>query len=238
MDAAERNKRYVLVIDSDDEDLFHTCMLLRRFGHTLMTARSGEKALEFMIVSPPAAIVADPASSGVLFLSRLRQDSRFYDVPLVLLSWWPNAPLEEGAKKGAFSAYLRKPIDVVQLYCAVEAAVVKGPRRNIRIATTQVMVALEDNLAGGYGLAATLSEYGLFFRTFVPRQVGARIPAIVMIKDALIRLEAVVLYAVPFDEGPFQEPGMGMKFVKISRRDRELLAAFIIEELENGMRRS
>ena len=237
MDAVEQNKRYVLVVDSVDEDLFYTCMLIRRFGYSVMTARSGEKALEFMIVSQPAAIVADPASGVVHFLSRLRQDPRFFDVPLVLLSWWPNALLEEGKIKGECFACLRKPIDVVQLYQTVGAAVEKGPRRNIRI-TTQIMVTLEDGLSGGEGLATTLSEYGLFFRTVVPRQVGARIPAIVRIKDALIRLEAEVLYVIPFEEGPFQEPGMGMKFVLISRLDRELIMAFIIEQLENGIRGS
>jgi len=235
VDAVEQEIRYVLVIDSDDEALFQTCMLLRRLGHAIMLARSGEKALEFMLVSPPAAIVADPAAGIVLFLSRIRQDSRFYDVPLILLSWWNNVSLEEVKKIGAFFAYLRKPIDAVQLYCTVEAAVKKGPRRNIRI-ITQVMVTLEDGLAGADGHATTLSEHGLFFRTFAPRQIGARIPAIVRIKDALIRLEAVVLYVIPFDEGLFQEPGMGMKFVNISRSDRDLIAAFIVDELENGIR--
>lgn len=235
MDAVEQNRRYILVVEPEDEDLFQTCMLLKRFGHTVMAARSGEKALEFMIVSPPAAIVADPAAGVSTFLSELRQDPRFYDVPLVLLSWWPNVSQEEGRQKGDFSAYLRKPIEVLPFYNAVEAAVAKGPRRNIRI-MTQVPVTLEDGLDGGEGLASTLSEYGLFFRTFVPRQVGALIPAIVRIKNALIHLEAEVLYVIPFEEGPFQEPGMGMKFVKISRTDRELIADFIIEEFEKGLR--
>jgi len=235
VDAVEQNRRYILVVEPEDEDLFQTCMLLKRFGHTVMAARSGEKALEFMIVSPPAAIVADPAAGVSTFLSELRQDPRFYDVPLVLLSWWPNVSQEEGRQKGDFSAYLRKPIEVLPFYNAVEAAVAKGPRRNIRI-MTQVPVTLEDGLDGGEGLASTLSEYGLFFRTFVPRQVGALIPAIVRIKNALIHLEAEVLYVIPFEEGPFQEPGMGMKFVKISRTDRELIADFIIEEFEKGLR--
>jgi response regulator RpfG family c-di-GMP phosphodiesterase len=235
VDAGELNKRYVLVIDSDNEELFQTCMLLRSFGHAIITARSGEKALEFMIVSPPTAIIADPASGVAQFLSQIRQDPRFYDVPVVLLSWWPNVSLEEGKKNNEFFAYLRKPIDPVQLYYTVEAAVEKGPRRNIRI-TTHVTVTLEDGLDSSDNVATTLSEYGLFLRTLFPRQVGACIPAAIRIKDSLIRLEAVVLYIIPFDEGPFQEPGMGMKFVKISRPDRELIAAFIVEELKKGIR--
>lgn len=235
LDAAEQNKRYILVVDSDDEDLFLACMLLRKFGHAIMTARGGEKALEFMTVSPPAVIVADPASGVDRFLSRIRQDPRFYDIPVVLLSWWPNVSLAEWRKTYEFFADLKKPIDAVQLYCTVEAAVLKGPRQSIRI-TTQIMVTLEDGLAGNNGLATTLSEYGLFFRTPYPRKVGSRISASLRIKDADIRLEAVVLYVIPFEEGPFYEPGMGMKFLTISRPDRDLIAAFILEELEKGIR--
>jgi CheY-like chemotaxis protein len=237
MNNAEQNKQYVLVIDSDDEALFQTCLLLRKFGHAIFAARSGEKALEFMIVSPPAAIVADPSSGVAFFLSRLQQDSRFYDVPIIFLSWWPRAVPKEVKGIGGVFAHLRKPIDVVQLYRTIDAAAEKGPRRNIRI-TTQVMVTLEDGLPGSEGYATTLSEYGLFFRTFAPRQAGARIAVTIRIKNALIRLEAVVLYVIPFDEGLFQEPGMGIKFLTISSSDRELIAAFIIDELEKGIRTS
>ena len=55
------------------------------------------------------------------------------------------------------------------------------------------------------------------------------------IKGRLIKLEAVVLYVTNFGEGPFKEPGMGMKFVKISPEDRKWIATFIHDQLEEGI---
>jgi len=53
----------------------------------------------------------------------------------------------------------------------------------------------------------------------------------------MINIEAVVLYTTTFDEGPFKEPGMGMKFVTISRADRDIIKAFILEWINEGMSR-
>jgi CheY-like chemotaxis protein len=236
VNAPESHKRYVLVVDSNVDDLYYTCMLLRRFGYSIVTSYTAEKAVEFMTVAPPAAIVADADLSGSPLFLRLRQDPRFFDTPLLLLSWWPNAALEDRARKGEFAAYIRKPVSVEEFYANVQTAIEKGPRRNIRIAT-YLPVKLEDGLDGGEGYATVLSEYGMFFRTFMPRSVNARIPTVVTIKDRLLNLEAVVLYVIMLEEGPFKEPGMGMKFVNITRADRELIAAFILEQIEEGIRR-
>jgi hypothetical protein len=55
------------------------------------------------------------------------------------------------------------------------------------------------------------------------------------IKGRLIKLDAIVIYTTNFDEGPFKEPGMGMKFVKISQDDKNWIATSIIEQFEEGI---
>ena len=75
----------------------------------------------------------------------------------------------------------------------------------------------------------------MFFRTLDPQPANTIITAVFEIKGRLIKLDAIVLYTTNFDEGPFKEPGMGMKFVKISREDRNLIAAFILEQVEEGI---
>jgi CheY-like chemotaxis protein len=236
MSAAEMNKRYVLVMDTNVDDRFDTCMLLQRFGHNIFTAHTAEEAIEFMTVSPPSAVVADAGPSGAALLSWIMKDPRFFHVPLILLSSSRNAALENRARKGEFAAFLRKPIKAEVFYRTVQEVIEKGPRRNLRI-TTRLMVKLEDGLGGREGYATVLSEYGMFFRTLDPRPVNARIPLVFEIKGRLIKLDAVVLYVTTFDEGPFKEPGMGLKFVKISRADRNLIAAFILEWIEEGIAR-
>jgi hypothetical protein len=46
-----------------------------------------------------------------------------------------------------------------------------------------------------------------------------------------VRAKAVVLYSSAQGDGPTGEPGMGMKFVDISDRDRGMIRRFIKEQL-------
>jgi CheY-like chemotaxis protein len=235
VNAEEKEKRYILVVDTDTDDRFFTCMLLQRFGYDIFSACSAEKAIEYMTVVPPSTIVSDADRNGPTLLSWLAQDPRFLDTPLILGSWWPHPELEERAAKGEFVACLRKPIDVLVLYRTIQAALEKSPRRNLRI-EAHLRTRLEDGQDGSDGYATIISEYGMFFRSLNPRPVNARIPLAVEIKGRLIKTEAVVLYVLTFGEGPFSEPGMGMKFVNMSRADREFIAAFILEQINEGIR--
>jgi len=50
-----------------------------------------------------------------------------------------------------------------------------------------------------------------------------------------VDLRAEVLYIVSFEEGPFCEPGMGMKFVDIAPRTAPCSGSFIHEKLGAGI---
>jgi CheY-like chemotaxis protein len=233
---AEKNKRYVLVLDPDVNDRFATCMLLQRFGCNIFTAGSVDEAVDFMTVAPPSAVVADRALDDSYLVSRISQDPRFLDVPIILLTSSPDPALEKRCRIGEIAAVLRKPLNVPEFYRIVQTVIEKGSRRNIRI-RTHLVVKLEDGQRGGEGDVTVLSEHGMFFRTLEPRPANTRIPVSLEINGKPIKLEAVVLYTTTFDEGPFKEPGMGLKFVNISREDRNLIAAFIIEQIEKGISR-
>ena len=234
--ASEKNKGYILVVDADVHDRFYTCMLLQQFGYNIFTAHSAEEAIEFMTVETPTAVLADSDLNGSALYSWLTQDPRFFDIPLVLLSWWPNPSLEERARKGGFEAYLRKPHNIEEFYEIVQIAIEKGPRRNLRLAT-RLQAKIEDGLDRNEGTITVLSEYGMFLTTLDPRPLHAQIPLSFTIKNKLIMLKAVVLYAISFEEGPFKEPGMGLKFLNISRADRNLIANYMRECCEQGMMR-
>jgi CheY-like chemotaxis protein len=230
---AEKNKHYILVVDADIKDRFYTCMLLQRFGYEVFSAQTAEEAIEFITVAPPSAILADADLNGSTLFSRLSQDPRFFDIPFIILSWWPNATLEDRAIEGGFSAYIRKPNNVEEFYQIVQIAIEKGPRRNLRIAT-RLMAKLEDGLDRCEGLVTVLSEFGMFFMTLEPRPGHALIPVSFTINERLLRVDALVLYSVSFEEGPYKEPGMGLKFMNISREDREFIAGFMRDQMEGG----
>jgi CheY-like chemotaxis protein len=232
----DQDKGYILVVDECTEDRYYTSMLLRRFGFNVFAAHTTEKAIEFMTVAPPLAVIVAAESNGSLLLSWLKQDPRFFDVPLLLLSWWPAPTLSDKEHLGGFVASLRKPVNVMELYRVIQSAVEKSPRQNIRIAS-HLRVRLEDGPDSLDGFATVISEYGMFYRTLDPRPVASPIRVNIEIKGKHIQIETVVLYIIRFDEGPFKEPGMGMKFVTISRADRDLIASYILERVEEGLTR-
>lgn len=233
-DNFDRNSRYILVADSDVEDRFHTCMLLQRFGYNIFTAQTADEVVEFMTVAPPAAVVAGSGPAGAVLVNRISQDSRFFDIPLILLLSGPDPDLESRIRHKKYATSLTKPLDVNRFYQTIQAYVEKSPRRNLRI-STRIPVRLEQEGRRYEGFATVLSEYGMFFRTLKPLPVNSIASAVMEIRDRLLRVEAVVLYSIPFEEGPFKEPGMGLKFAKISRTDRDLIAAYILQCIEEGI---
>jgi CheY-like chemotaxis protein len=223
-------------VDPDADDRYYTCMLLHRFGYAVVSALTTEKAIEFMIVAPPSAIVADAKGDGSSLPSRLAQDPRFFDIPLIMLSWWPDRALTVRAKTGEIAAFLRKPLDAAEFYHVIQSSAEKSRRRNIRIASN-LIVRIDDDPGACPAFVTVISEYGMFVRTLHPRPVDTRMAVVLELQGKLLNLEATVLYVIGFEEGPFKEPGMGMKFVKIGREDRDLIAAFIREQLEAGIAR-
>lgn len=221
----------MLIVDHNVDDCFHTAMHLKQLGYNIFTAPSAVRALEIMSVSPPLAIFAETGDTGTAVHAGIKKNPQFSDIPLILLSTAPNATLEGRAIRGEFAGFLRKPVDAEKLFLIIESAVVKGPRRNIRIIS-----ALRADLSGEHGSAegvvTNISETGIFFRTLDPHPVNSRLTVNFELKGEPITVEAEVVYNCIFDEGPFKEPGMGMKFVKIRPEDQAAIKTFIREQIE------
>jgi CheY-like chemotaxis protein len=231
-----KNSQYLLVVDSNVNDRLSTCMLLLRFGKNIFTANTEEETIEFMDAALPAAVVITADMIGLALLSRIKNDLRFSDVPLIVLSASPDGALENRARKGEIAAYLRKPLNVEEFYRVVQLVIEKGPRRKIRIATN-IAAEIEDGRGRSKGYVTNLSEDGLFFRSIELRPAQTRISVVLELKGRTMTLEAVVHHSTTFDEGPLKEPGMGLKFVHISPEDRGLIKAYILEKITEGMTR-
>jgi hypothetical protein len=56
-----------------------------------------------------------------------------------------------------------------------------------------------------------------------------------LLEDRIIRVDAVVLYAYSFEDGPQKEPGMGMKFLNLSPIDKDVIQNYIREKVSPGI---
>jgi CheY-like chemotaxis protein len=230
MDAPDKSKRFMLIVDNNVDDRFQMGMLLKQCGYTIFTATNAEKALEILNVTPPVAVFADAGAAGTAILAEIKKNPQFSDIQLILLSTAPNTILEGRAQRGEFAGFLRKPVDIEKLILVVESVIANEPRRKIRV-TTALRAELLGALGPAYGLVTSLSETGMFFRTLDPHPAHARLMINFDIKGRLITVEAEVVYTCNLDEGPFREPGMGMKFVKVNPADQAIIKAFVREEV-------
>jgi CheY-like chemotaxis protein len=233
---AGRNKNYILVVDNNVDDRFQTGMVLQRFGYNICTASSAAVAIDFIHVAPPAAIVSEGGMTGTSLASRIRKDQRFSHIPVMLLTAARDLDLEVRARKGEFAACLTKPLDVEKFYQAIQAAIEKTPRKNIRI-DASLEAKLENVAEGEKGLVTVLSEYGLFFLTEEPQPLNKTVTVSFTVNGRTITVEAVVLYSYSLEASPFRAPGMGMKFVKISPDDQAFIKSFILEKVQGDIAR-
>ena len=234
MSGADKNKPFMLIVDSNIDDRFQTATLLQQFGYSIFATSSAEKALAIIEATPPLAVFADAVEISRAILAGTKKKTEMSDIPLILMSTAPNSALEGRARRGEFAGFLRKPIDAEKLYLTIESTIIKGPRRKIRIATS-VRANVSGELGMAEGLVTVLSENGMFFRILDPYAIHSRLTINVEVKGRPMTLEAEVVYSCNFDEGPFKEPGMGLKFVKIKQEDQASIKAFILEEIAKNI---
>jgi len=226
--------RYILVVDTDWNERFTLSMLLQRFGYTIANTNSASEGVEFLCVAPAVAVFAEAGEVGEDLAARLKADARFRDVPLIMVADVPDRGLEERLKQGILAGLLRTPLNPEEVFKVIQRVIEKGTRENIRIPTA-LQATLRDESGVTQGFVTVLSQYGLFFRTLEPRPAKARAGVNISFGDRTVDLEAEVLYIVSFEEGPFCEPGMGMKFVNITPEDSALIRFFIYEQLGAGI---
>jgi len=73
---------------------------------------------------------------------------------------------------------------------------------------------------------------GVFIKTLHPRPKGTNHDVSFILNKKIVKVVAQVLYSYGFGEGPSKDPGMGMKFVSISREDQALVLDYIQENID------
>ena len=237
--ASERNSRYLLIVDSDANELYYTAMLLQRFEYNICTAGTADEAIEMVSVALPTLIICElslTGRNGLELFQQLKENPRSALIPVVIKALDPSPELERRCLQ-AGAALIKRPVQAEDLYRIVQSTIENTPRKNIRIYTRlPVMVNNKPLDCGGEGDCATvLSHHGMYVRTLRPSPVGSKISLQIVVKDRTIALEALVLYCHRFGEGPFKEPGMGLKFISIAPKDQDFIRLFIREEVTKGI---
>jgi PAS domain S-box-containing protein len=104
----------ILVVDDNRDAASSLAMVLRNSGHTVLTAYSGEQALEIAQREKPDAIVLDigmPQMNGYEVAQRVRASADGKSVLLVALTGWGQKEDIERSLQAGFDFHMTKPAD-------------------------------------------------------------------------------------------------------------------------------
>jgi hypothetical protein len=136
------------------------------------------------------------------------------------------------------AAWFRKDAEPDDLYQKLQSLVEETPRSHIRLSTSVKVIVGDGTAMGGVArteYASAISEGGLYVRTQYPQPKNALTPVRILLNGSEVRAKAVVLYSCGKGEGPYQEPGMGIKFTELSDPDRLAIRKFIKDQLTQGL---
>jgi CheY-like chemotaxis protein len=118
-DANSRDHDSILVVDDDAEILESLRDALEDAGYDVTTARHGREGLDRLAsMSPPSLILLDmmmPVMSGPEFLDAIREDRRFSEVPVVVVSAYGHL----ADKTCGIADFIRKPVNLRALLACV-----------------------------------------------------------------------------------------------------------------------
>lgn len=116
---------HVLVVDDAESNRYVLATWLRRAGHDVVEARTGQEALAVAAAQPVDLVVLDvnlPDMTGYAVCEILKADARTATVPVLHVSATAiqSADRSEGLRRGA-DGYLVEPVERVELVATVEA---------------------------------------------------------------------------------------------------------------------
>jgi CheY-like chemotaxis protein len=236
-----KEKPSLLLVDGSANYLVRMGMLLRKLDFRVRSSMTAEEALWTLYAHPHSLVMTDTAlqtMSGIDMLRNMKQDPRLQATPVIIHTSEQDQAIERTCFSEGCAAFFRKPAEPNALYRAIQAAIKSAPRKNIRIDTI-LSVEIGDWTGTGGNVKeerlTTLSENGAYIKTHNLAPVHAVLPLAITIKNRKIRTKAAVMYTSVKLEGRRQVPGMGLKFVDISKEDRSFVREFIQEQLVTGM---
>ena len=119
----------ILAVDDEADILLIIGVILRKYGHEVLEATSGENALEILDRERPDAMLLDirmPGIDGLEVLERLRDARRLASLPVIMLSAYSNPSMVERAREIGCKGFVTKPFFPDQLAAALEEVLRAG----------------------------------------------------------------------------------------------------------------
>ena len=109
---ATPDRPVVLIVDdtADGRDIYS--LYLQHQGFGVLTARDGNEGVEVAREHQPDVIIMDLAMArldGIAATKRLKRDARTRKIPVIILTAFPEKPVQQRAMEAGASVFLTKP---------------------------------------------------------------------------------------------------------------------------------
>jgi CheY-like chemotaxis protein len=111
--------RTVLVVEDNETHMAYNAYLLKKLGFSVITANSGELALELLNKHQIDCMLLDinlgKGMSGLVLMEMLREKKEYREIPIAALTAYFGGGMHEVLLEKGFSDYLAKPFTINQL---------------------------------------------------------------------------------------------------------------------------
>lgn len=231
-------KKPVLIICHTTAGQMYIGVFLNRIWYAPALARTPEEGILLAQQTPFSLIIFDgdmPEDKLRSDISLLRTNHLLRDQPLLVFLSSSNSSLSESLLAQGCSAVLTKPLDLSLIY-GLLARLSGQPRSTPRI-SVKIRVEIEEGTPEKVLTCINLSEGGLFLRTLEPLREGSflhikfRLP----LDSETINLAAEVVRTLPLNTQLEVEPGMGLRFIDISRNTLQRIRNYVQWEMTGDL---
>lgn len=121
-----QDKRLVMVVDDSASARAVATRLLEKYQYQVVTAKDGMDALLQLDTYHPSLMLIDvdmPRMDGFELATTLRSDSRYQNIPIIMLTALANVERRKLAKEMKLDGFLAKPYEETQLILAIQALI-------------------------------------------------------------------------------------------------------------------
>src|SRR5262245_45878873 len=123
-------KKKILIVEDNNDSLEILNLFITSMGHQAIKAKNSNEAMAFAEAEGPDLIFMDmqlPDVDGVKTTAMLKQNPKTSHIPVVALTGWMSALLEEKASKVGIATYLIKPVSPQILKETIEEYTSRSP---------------------------------------------------------------------------------------------------------------
>ena len=111
----------IVVVEDEPDMAALLCESLQSQGHEVVSTGEGLEALNVMLASIPALVLADvmmPEMGGAPMLTAMRENAYLSEVPVILISGLAEDQVQ--AQCSGYTAFLRKPFTLAAMTALVD----------------------------------------------------------------------------------------------------------------------